>query len=193
MHFLEILVEEPSMKAFLEVLLPRLLPSGYQLGANVFIRPHQGKQDLMKSIPRKARAYAYYYGSKLRLLILHDQDSNDCRPLKAKILEQIPGDVPYPVLVRIPCRELENWYLGDLTAIEQAYPPFQASAYQQKRKYRSDRVGQLNGYDELKKLVPQFQKIDGARRIAPWMHVTVGHNRSRSFGHFLTGLSRLLR
>lgn len=50
MH-LEVLVEEPSAEAALEILLPRLV------GPEVEIRlhPHQGKQDLLAALPGKLR------------------------------------------------------------------------------------------------------------------------------------------
>ena len=38
---LEILTEEHSMKAFLDGLLPRILPPGYRIGENCFVRPHK--------------------------------------------------------------------------------------------------------------------------------------------------------
>ncbi|WP_161486040.1 hypothetical protein [Desulfotomaculum copahuensis] len=40
------LLEEPSLKEFLEIFLPRILPPGVSFMAV----PHEGKQDLEKSI-----------------------------------------------------------------------------------------------------------------------------------------------
>jgi hypothetical protein len=47
------LLEEPSMKALLDVLLPRIIPE------NITFKciPHEGKQDLEKSIPKKLKAW----------------------------------------------------------------------------------------------------------------------------------------
>ncbi|NJN77574.1 MAG: hypothetical protein HC803_03985 [Saprospiraceae bacterium] len=53
----EILVEELSMKNVLDIILHQILPEGYVLGVNCFIRPHQGKSDLQKSIPIKVNAF----------------------------------------------------------------------------------------------------------------------------------------
>ena len=39
----EILVEEPSMQVFLRGLLPIVLPEGFALDFNCFIRPHQAQ------------------------------------------------------------------------------------------------------------------------------------------------------
>ena len=46
------LLEEYSMKILLEALIPRLVPS-----LPFLCVPHEGKQDLEKSIPRKLRAW----------------------------------------------------------------------------------------------------------------------------------------
>ncbi|GMU62432.1 MAG: hypothetical protein AMXMBFR34_41950 [Myxococcaceae bacterium] len=46
------LLEEKSMKVLLDGLLPRIVPS-----LDFLCVPHEGKQDLEKSIPRKLRAW----------------------------------------------------------------------------------------------------------------------------------------
>lgn len=51
MDRLEFLVEERSMAEVLKVLLPRILPASWVLDENYFIRPHEGKSDLKRSIP----------------------------------------------------------------------------------------------------------------------------------------------
>ena len=52
MNRIVFLLEEDSMKILLEGLLPRLFP-----GLQFLCIPHEGKQDLEKSIPRKLRAW----------------------------------------------------------------------------------------------------------------------------------------
>ncbi len=42
----EFLLEEPSMENFLKVLLPKILPRGFELDINCFLHAHQGKTDL---------------------------------------------------------------------------------------------------------------------------------------------------
>ena len=58
--WVEILTEEPSMENFLRGTLPHILPLGYVLDQNCFIRPHEGKSHLKKSIPRKVKAFVNY-------------------------------------------------------------------------------------------------------------------------------------
>ena len=55
---IEILVEEPSMKAFLSILLPKILSDNYwTLNQNYFIRSFDGKSDLQNNIPSKIKAF----------------------------------------------------------------------------------------------------------------------------------------
>ena len=51
---LVLLVEEPSMEAFLRALLPRLLPAGRTFEVHAF----QGKPDLLGKLEARLRGYA---------------------------------------------------------------------------------------------------------------------------------------
>lgn len=51
---LEVLVEEPSMEAFLRSLLPRMLPKG----STFEVYPFQGKQDLLDKMALRLHSYA---------------------------------------------------------------------------------------------------------------------------------------
>lgn len=73
------LLEEPSTKTVLETLLPQLIPEDI-----IYICiPHQGKQDLAKSIPTTINAFRFSPSTKF--VIVHDQDSHDCKQLKAEL------------------------------------------------------------------------------------------------------------
>ncbi len=172
------LLEEASAKYLLESLLPRILPPGiiYQL------IPHEGKQDLEKSIPRKLAAWNT---PDTKFVIVHDQDSNDCIELKSAI-RQLCDKSNKSVLIRIACRELESWYFGDLKAVSSAYGR-DLTALSQKSKYRNpDRIG--NPKQELRKLVPEYEQIAGARKIGPLMDLE--NNTSKSFNVLLEGIRR---
>jgi hypothetical protein len=71
------LLEEPSMKVLLEALLPRLYP-----GLSFQCVPHEGKQDLDKSIPRKLRAWNE---PGVRFCVIRDNDGADCLALKRRL------------------------------------------------------------------------------------------------------------
>lgn len=182
----EILIEEPSMEQVLRVILPKILPDYWVLDKNYFIRPHEGKSDLQKSIPKKVKVFSRYQ-ELTGIVVVQDQDSHDCKILKSQLLELCSSNGDCPVLVRIVCRELETWYLGNMQAIQSAYPQFPIKKYQNKAKFREP--DKLNAADELKKILPEFQKISSARAIAPYLIVNQANNKSLSFHNFIKGIT----
>jgi len=175
------MVEEPSMRELLKILLPKILPGNFE---NHIILPHNGKNDLAKSIPIKLRAWQNTYD---KFIIVHDQDGNDdCRQLKADLLS-LCKDSRNDYLVRIVCVELEAWYFGDLQAVSLAYGKDYTSLTA-KSKYRNpDKLG--NAKEELRKLVPAYQPISGANKIATFMDVD--NNTSHSFKVFVNGVRQI--
>ena len=192
MERLEILVEETSMAEVLRVVVPKVLPEKWVLDVNCFIRPHEGKPDLQRSLPRKIRA-ASKRGYSTGFIILQDQDSQDCRKLKSKLVDlcesarQANRAVSYKV--RIVCHELESWYLGDLAAVEKVFPRFHANKYRGKKRFRMP-DGCINPKEELKRIVGDYAQIQTAREMAPNMDIS--GNRSRSFQCFIAGLRQMV-
>ncbi len=183
---IEILTEEPSMEYFLRGLLPRILPGDYAVDINCFIRPHEGKSDLKRSIPRKMKAYPRY-GYHVKVLIIHDQDSNDCIALKKSLVDLLDGS-SIPTIIRIACRELENWYLGDFYSLQMLFPNIKAEHQSAKSKFRNP--DNLTGSDEIEHLAKNFSKTETARLIG---HIIdIENNRSNSFRQFITGLTKLI-
>lgn len=187
---IEILTEEPSIRDVLEVILPKILSEKWVLEQNYFIRPHNGKSDLQKSIPRKVKVFSSYH-EPAGVVIVHDQDSHDCKELKIKILELCKSETSAenicPLLIRIACRELEAWYLGDMKAIQEAYPKFKAEQYAHKSKFRNpDNLN--NTAEELEKILSEFQKGASARAIAPYLDTNPENNKSESYGQFIKGI-----
>lgn len=181
---IEILVEEPSMKEFLTILLPNILDNQWVLNINYFIRSFEGKSDLQKNIPSKIKLLSNWNHEAVGVVIMQDQDSSDCKVLKQKLIEICNQNGNCPKLVRIICRELESWYLGDFLAVNKAYPSFKYQNYTNKSKFRIP--DNCNAFDELKKILPEFQKVGGAKKIAPFM--TINKNKSESFQKTVTGL-----
>lgn len=172
------LLEEDSMKSFLESFMPRIVGEAISC---VYVS-HQGKTDLEKSIPRKIRAWknplAYF-------VILRDQDSSNCKELKQH-LQTLCG-IADNFSVRIVCHELESWYLGDLAAIDQVYGK-KLAKHQNQSKYRDpDKL--INAYDEIKKVVPEYQRIIGSRELGAAL--SLDNNRSKSFNVFLKTIQLL--
>ncbi len=174
------LLEEASMKDLLERLLPRLFP-----GLCFLCVPHEGKRDLEESIPRKLRAWQE---PGVRFVVMRDQDSADCRRVKDE-LAQLCREAGRPnVLVRVVCRELEAWYVGEPEAIGQAFPETRPGILRKLNKYRNpDAVVRPSGV--IGRLIPEFQKRSGAERMAGFL--SEEGNRSRSFQVFVEGVERL--
>lgn len=174
------LLEEASMKAFLESYLPRLLPS-----LDFLCIRHDGKQDLEKSIPRKLKAWDDAF-----FVVVRDNDSADCHAIKGRLQKLCEQAGRPDTLIRIACQELEAWYLGAPESLATVYARPKLAELGRKAKYRNpDRLGSPSA--ELAKLVPEFRKMDGARRMGMAMPLQVQQNRSGSYRAFVTGVCRL--
>lgn len=174
------LLEEPSMKNALVHIMPKVVPSKIDLE----YLPHQGKSDLLRSIPIKLRGWKE---PGVTFVVIHDQDSNDCHMLKRKLIELVNKNGRPDTLIRIACRELESWFLGDFDAIEEAYG---ISLYRvrNKAKYRNPDSIQ-NAKEELKSIAPSYQPFSGSHAIAAKM--VLENNRSYSFSVFIKGIKDL--
>lgn len=167
------------MKGFLEGLLPRVFPQmAFQCIA------HEGKSDLERSLPRKLRGWRE---PDVRFVVLRDNDGGDCIALKQRLLGLCDGAGRPDTLIRVVCQELEAWYLGDLAALEAAYGN-KVAQFAGRQKYRDPDIFGSPSV-EVKRLAPEFQKIDGARRLA--QGVDPARSRSRSFRALLEGLARI--
>lgn len=183
MRTLVFFLEERSAQHMLEGVVPRLLPASVTVRYVVF----EGKQDLRNQLERRLRGWL---ASDTRFVVLHDQDSSDCHALKAQLQAICARAGRAETLVRIACRELESFYLGDLDAVEQALGMNGLSRQQGGRKFRNpDQLN--NAAQELRKLTGNtYQKLRGSREIGVRLRVD-GRNRSISFGHLLGGIRRL--
>ncbi|MGN7456380.1 DUF4276 family protein [Paenibacillus pasadenensis] len=176
------LLEEISMKAALDELLPKVIPPQV---AFMTIK-HEGKSDLEKSIPIKLKAFRTPH---TYFVILRDKDTGDCMEIKNRLKSLCEKGGRPDTLVRIVCHELESWFLGDLQAVEKAFSQEGLSELQEKAKYRDpDRLA--NPAQELGKLVP-YRKLAGSRAISPFL--SVDDNKSRSFQVFISGIHSLLK
>jgi hypothetical protein len=201
MH-IEFLVEELSAEAVLRVLIPKLIGANHTFDVLVF----RGKNDLLANLESRLRAYRRWLAPDTHIVILIDQDSDDCRHLKRR-LERIVegagfatgasnrGPTRTQVLTRIAVEELEAWFFGDVDALRSAYPRI-ARNLRDKAGYRDpdsirggtaealERVLQRAGYHK-----GGLEKIKAARNISSFMEPA--RNRSRSFQVFRRGVLRL--
>ena len=175
------LLEEPSAREMLMGLIPRLISPQIHIEYLVF----EGKRDLEKRMPRRLKAWQR---PGVRFVVLRDQDSGDCRKIKAGLAEKCAASGKPDTLIRIACRELEAFYLGDLTAVADAIGPANLGRQQNKAKYRNpDRLG--NPAQELKRIAPAYQKVAGSRAIGP--RLSIDGNRSHSFNVLARGIRSL--
>ena len=159
------LVEEPSMKKLLDILLPRIFDQTISFKCI----PHEGKQDLEKSIPRKLKAWNKL-NQDTKFIIIRDQDSGDCLKVKKNLMDLCTKAGRKDVIIRIVCRELESWFLGDLAAVEKALylENNKLSKFQNKTKYRNpDKLNSAK--QELKKITPLYQPNSKAGKIAQYL------------------------
>lgn len=175
------LLEEPSAKNVLDILLPKLLPPE----VSFFTIPHRGKGDLRQSLPRKLRNWQT---PETHFFVLHDQDSSDCETLKAELLAICRQAGRADTIVRIVCRELEAWYFGDLAAVEEAFPGNKLQQLAEKSSYRvPDTIVKPSG--ELERLIPGFYKGIASQTIPHYMNID--GNRSHSFQVFIQAVRSL--
>ncbi|MBD3378187.1 DUF4276 family protein [candidate division KSB1 bacterium] len=176
-------LEEPSAQEMLEQILPKIFPKDV---TTRFVR-FRGKQDLEKNLVKKIKGWQV---PNTKFVILRDQDSGDCIRIKTELINLCHKAGKSDVLVRIACRELESFYLGDLYAIENAFELKNLSKKQNTRKFRDpDRLG--NPSKELLRLTQhKYQKVKGSRAISRYLNLK--SNRSKSFNHLISGLKRIV-
>jgi hypothetical protein len=179
------LVEEPSAKELLRGLIPRIVDEQKCYCRYVVF---EGKQDLDKSVQRKLKGYLK---QDAIFIILRDQDSDDCKFLKARLREQCELAGKPGTLIRIACRELESWYLADLSAVEKSLGMTGLQKHQKSKKFRSPDQTQNPSKELIEITKHRYQKISGSRTIAPLLDLD--NTRSTSFNNFVKGIRRLVQ
>jgi hypothetical protein len=178
------LVEETSMKILLDGLLPRLFP-GWTAGVHFLCVPHEGKSSLERSMAVKLRAWKIPGD---RFVVVRDNDNADCLALKARLLALCAANNRPDTLVRLVCQELESWYLGDLDALAKAFAQKKLNGAGLRKRFADPDAWQKPAA-ELARLLPEFQKIRGARLMAATLRAQ--GNCSRSFQIFIEGVARI--
>ena len=174
------LLEERSMQEFLEGLLPRLFPD-----LSFHCVPYNGKDDLEGNISNILRNWRTPGD---RFVVVRDNDNADCYASKERLRQRCQQGGRSDTLIRIVCQELEGWYLSEPHALADAYGDEGLRNIGRRARYRNPEL-RPKPSDDIRKLIPAFQKTDGARRMA--QHLTREGNRSHSFAVFLNGIERL--
>ena len=189
MSTLFILTEEPSIKNVFDVVLPKILPKNVDFRVLV----HQGKNDLGKALTDKITSLSRISGAKI--LITIDQDANDCKHLKQEIAGLIDNNCVCDYKIRIVCKELESWLLGDLPAIEKAFPRFRSVSFARKTKLRNVDLIKGKPSDFLLCIIPEFKdrkkipKLEFSKKGATFLDIN--NNTSPSFNHTINAIKNL--
>jgi len=200
---IEFLVEEPSAEAALRILVPRIAGDFVTFD----VHAHQGKLDLLQSLPRRLRGYKPWLPDDWRIVVLLDRDADDCVALKAQLeaMAQSAGfhtptaggrTSPVQVLNRIAIEELEARFFGDISAIVAAYPGVPANLTA-RAGYRNPDTIRGGTWEALERELQRagyhlggLEKIRAAREIAT--HMDPSRNQSPSFRVFQAGLLELI-
>jgi hypothetical protein len=193
MH-LEVLVEEPSMEAFLRVLLPRFLPQQSTFDVHTF----QGKSDLLCKLESRLRGYASWLPDGWRVFVLVDKDCDDCHEIKRQLEASASraglrtrtqnGARTCQVVNRIAIEELEAWYFSEWAAVRTTYPRAGATVPNQRGFRNPDAIagGTWEAFERVMQRFGYFQggltKLEAARRIGA--HFDPTRSSSASFQAF---------
>jgi len=204
MEHIAFLVEESSMEAALNLLVPRILGQGQSFR----IHSHQGKADLLGRLPARLRGYRHWLPHNHGIVVVVDEDRRNCHHIKAGLesVAQASGFVTrsrarpqggqFQVINWLAVEELEAWLLGDIEAVRANYPKVPPSL-SRKAGFRDpdaivggtwealERVLQAAGYH-----LGGLEKIRAAREVAT--HMVPDRNRSRSFQGFVAALRETL-
>lgn len=189
-----VMVEEPSMEAALEVLLPKMLGN-----IDFQIIRFQCKDDCLKQLPLRLSGYQGWLPSNWAIIVLVDRDDDDCIELKRK-LEDISAHAglitktragvgnSFRVANRIAIEELEAWFFGDWQAVQAAYPRV-APTIPQKTSYRDPDAIRGGTWEALEREFKKsgyfktgLRKVECARTISS--HMDLARNQSKSFKAF---------
>lgn len=197
-----VFVEEPSMEAALEILLPRVLED-----VDFQIICFQCKSDLLKRAPERLRGYASWLPESWRILILVDRDDEDCVVLKSHLEEMtltaglisftVAGHGhPFQVVNRIAIEELEAWFFGDWSAVHRAFPRVSATL-NRKAGFRDPDAIQGGTWEAMERALQGagyfssgLRKVELARSVA--RHMSPELNTSRSFQAFMAAVRAAL-
>lgn len=179
----EVLVEEPSMEAFLRELLPRVLPQGRTFDVHHF----QGKSDLLDKLSPRLLGYAQWLPEDWRIVVVVDRDDDDCLRLKRQMEDMAQqaglrtrtqaGTSQWQLVNRIAIEELEAWYFGDWQAVQAAYPRVSSTIRDQRPYRHADQVagGTWEAFERVLKRHGYFKqglrKIEVARNLGKLVDV----------------------
>jgi hypothetical protein len=208
MHF-EILVEDPSGKRALDILMPKILGDQHtfkvinyrgigRIPRNLRSRTDASKRLLLDQLPRLLRGYGstfdgYPPSYSAAVIVVCDLDDKCLKTFRRELFAVLNACSPKPeTRFCIAVEEGEAWLLGDIPALKAAYPKAKGDVL---NGYQNDVICgtwelladavSSGGSSALRKKGWQAvgrEKSDWAEIIAP--HMDVDANASPSFRYF---------
>ena len=185
------------MEAALTTLVPRLLGEDQSF----LVHPHQGKRDLLHKLPSRLRAYRRWLPQDYGLVVVTDEDRQNCEAIKetreaaaleADLVTRRRNRQAFQVVSWIAVEELEAWFLGDVDALEAAYPGTRRLVGRH-RDFRDPDQVRGGTWEALERVLNRaghhrggLRKIEAARAISA--HMEPQRNRSNSFRGFVRAL-----
>jgi hypothetical protein len=166
------LLEERSAEEMLKVMVPKIFPRPFHC------IPFSGKQDLKKQLTRKMQRWQ---NEQTVFIVLCDSDRDDCKKLKNELAELCQKSGKPNYYIRLACRELESFYLGDLQAVSRAFEKYDIIRYKNKSEFRNpDKIN--NPSEKIQNITKgEYSKVKGSRLIAQNLNLDPANNTSSSF------------
>ena len=194
-----IFVEDVSTAETVTVLLSRLL-ADYPEHTDQVV-PFGGKQRMLGQL--RGRFYTLARARYAdRVIVVIDQDTEDCEQLKRRIYEDaVSAGLVYRnqptsesvLRIRIAMTELESWFIGDPSAVRAAYPRLTERDLRLQRNQHPDTLP--DAWEWLERRLTQrryfprgMRKVEAANAIATHLNLTPDANTSQSFRLFLRTL-----
>lgn len=197
---IHVLVEGPSERAFLERWGGRLLKEQRlrvyphegkgSLPSNLKVRPNPRHRGLLDQLPAKLRGFEAILTPEDTVVVLVDADNDSQAELVDRIQRAAEKVAPrLRVVVHVAVEETEAFYLGDLRALQQAYPK---ADMKRARAYAPDSI--CGTWELFGHVIGDGggNKVDWAEAMGPRVTVRPGGSRSPSFRSLLAGLVGLL-
>lgn len=213
MH-IEILVEDSSGAALLEVLIPKILgPQGEphtwrlfsykgigRIPQGLSAKADPSKRILLDRLPKLLQGYGKTPGID-GVVVIVDTDKRNCKEFLAELKAVAESCNPVPnALFRLAIEEIEAWYLGDKNALFAAYPKAKQDVLARYQQDSACGTWELladavypGGVPAIKAVgwpLPGQLKHEWAMTIGPLMDIE--QNGSPSFAKLRDGLRRLV-
>ena len=196
---LHIMVEGPSEVAFFDGWIKKL-----KSNQQIRVHAHQGKgslpatnarinskhRGLLDQLPFKLQAFATTLNTHSDgILVLVDADDDDPSELFDKISQTVTRCAPnLRVEISVATEEMEAFYLGDLKALEKAYP---GADMKSARAYVPDSI--CGTWEKFGEIIGDDggNKVAWAEKMGACVTTNAAHSRSPSFKTMLRKISTL--